>query len=308
MLYTDKRVNQPASTGSLADRRKARQGQPSSLLGKSARQRVRSRRASHGDTVRRPEKEANGQGRRIRPTSKPEEDASHRGAARLPGQPPSPSPPCLPGKLVRQRVRAAMRLLVYFSLKGSDTNTDMCFNEMVNEQKAKEILVGDAVQKVSSQDIPIQNGRTIDTALAWITKNPIGIVQTVIGAVEVSKGGIDNSFGHTRYKNKVFVLPAIRSILEHGAYIGHAPDLRKLKKENYYFATPIEIDGERKIVFIRTVENIGNPNTFYVHEVFTEEEIKKSEAMRPAAISKKSLHGKASDLYRSILYGALSVK
>jgi hypothetical protein len=169
-------------------------------------------------------------------------------------------------------------------------------------------LAGKPIISVSSLDMPIQNGKLIDTALAWIEKNPIGIVSTEIGDVEVTKSGIKNSFGHTNYKNKVTVLPAIKPILEHGVYIGNAPDWNGKKIQNYYFAAPVNLDGKRKIVFIRIRENEGRPKLFYVHEVFTDEEIKKSEAMQTVEISKKPTNGNASDLYRSILNSILSVK
>jgi hypothetical protein len=187
-------------------------------------------------------------------------------------------------------------------------------NEILTKQLK---LAGEPLMSVSSFDIPIQNGKPIDTALAWIEKNPIGIVATEIGNVEVTKGGIKNSFGHTNYKNKVTVLPAIKPILERGVYIGNAPDWNGNQIQNYYFAAPIKLDKKRKIVFIRIREKGGYPKLLYVHEVFTEDEIKKAENLNSTlqkigdwmqTVDPTQGRINASDLYRSILNNILSVK
>ena len=49
---------------------------------------------------------------------------------------------------------------------------------------------------------------------------------------------------------------------------------------NYYFAGKVKIGDNDKIVFVRTRKNAGRANRFYVHEVFTEEEIIKLGANR----------------------------
>ena len=46
---------------------------------------------------------------------------------------------------------------------------------------------------------------------------------------------------------------------------------------NYYFAAKIKIDDNWKKLFVRPREKSGHKNKFYVHEIYTEDEIKKSE-------------------------------
>jgi len=43
---------------------------------------------------------------------------------------------------------------------------------------------------------------------------------------------------------------------------------------NFYFTAKVRIGGEDKIVFVRTRMPKESDNRFYVHEVFTEDEIK----------------------------------
>ncbi|MDR0731047.1 MAG: hypothetical protein LBF63_05205, partial [Treponema sp.] len=143
------------------------------------------------------------------------------------------------------------------------------------EGKSRAVLEGKPVASVSSKDIPVIDGKPIDTAKKWIEEHPIGTVETVIGNVEVDPHGIHNSMSHTHYANKVFVLSAIKPILEDGAFLSELDDFNPdTGIKNYYFAAPVNLDNERKIVFIRVRETPGNNKRFYVHEVFTEDEVR----------------------------------
>ncbi|GMO57424.1 MAG: hypothetical protein Ta2G_17100 [Termitinemataceae bacterium] len=179
----------------------------------------------------------------------------------------------------------------------------------------KYILEGSVVASVHSADIPILDGKIINTALDWIRKHPIRTVKTRIGNVTVTNDGIKADFGHTRYPSKLYVLPAIKSILENGAYLNSMSDFYGKNINNHYFAAPVELDGERKLVFLRIREK-EKGKSFYVHEVFIEEEVKKSETLdfilsksgdRMQTVDPQQDKIKASDLYRSILNDALSV-
>jgi hypothetical protein len=185
----------------------------------------------------------------------------------------------------------------------------------------KEFLEGDPIEAVSSKDIPIQDGKIISTALNWIKENPIGSVKTLIGDVGVDEDSINTSMEHTHYKNKVLVLPVIKPILERGVFLGELDDFYGLPERNFYFAAPIGVDGDKKIVFIRVKQKREGNKKFYVHEVFTEDEIKNAApleqeiAKRKARVSNMQPDAlafrpdrKQSDLYRSILNDVLSVK
>jgi hypothetical protein len=183
----------------------------------------------------------------------------------------------------------------------------------------KEFLEGEPIADVKA--FPIIKGKPIDTADDWIAKNPIGTVLTKIGEVVVEPDDIHVSMNHTKYANKVFMLPAIKPVLENGAYLGMLDDFYGLPEENHYFAAPIALDGDRKIVFVRVKQKSGGDKRLHIHEVFTEDEIKNA-APLDAEIKKRfpvvpnmqtALTGnhkdrKQSDLYRSIINDWLSVK
>jgi hypothetical protein len=179
----------------------------------------------------------------------------------------------------------------------------------------KEFLEGNPIATVLSKDIPIQDGEIITTAINLIKENPIGTIKTSIGDVQITNDSIRTSFNHTRYPNKLAVLPKLQAILEGGIYLRNLPDIDGGNTVNHYFAAPVKIDGNPKYVFIRVKEK-SSGKSFYVHEVFAEEEIKKSDALnstlsklgdRMQTVGPKQDRIKFSDLYRSILNDVLSV-
>jgi hypothetical protein len=202
------------------------------------------------------------------------------------------------------------------------------------EGRSRSIITGKPIAFVSEKDIPIINGEPITTAREWIKENPIGNVETVIGDVEVAPKGIDDSFWHTHYKNKVFVLPAIKAILQEGAFLSELDDFNPENNiRNYYFAAPVALDGERKIVFIRVQQIEEGSKKFYVHEVFTEDEVRAAAPLQEEIDKRKTgsgpntdsfpvnkpgsgtyaasfpgvKAGNQSDLYRSIINNVLTV-
>jgi hypothetical protein len=79
----------------------------------------------------------------------------------------------------------------------------------------KAILEGDAVAAVFAKDIPIKNGRIIDTALEWIESHPQGTAKTVLGDIVVNRRGIRNSLNHKPLNpEKLYTLPAIKRFLK----------------------------------------------------------------------------------------------
>ena len=176
---------------------------------------------------------------------------------------------------------------------------------------AKAVLSGPPLAILESKNIPIQNGRIRDSALAWIKNNPIGLVDTSIGKVQISNNSIKDSFSesHLIYPNKLYVLPALKEVLQKGAYLGKLDDFRGEPTINHYFAAPVELDGTRKIVFVRVKnKNSRNAHLFYVHQVYVEDEIKKSGSLQTAAACVKRHIGSFPDLYKSIINDALTVK
>jgi hypothetical protein len=177
---------------------------------------------------------------------------------------------------------------------------------MMDTQEVKKILEGSEIAAVRSQDIPIKDKKIIATALEWIDAHPQGTAKTVIGDIEITRRGIHDDFSHVAFPDKLAVLPAIKTVLEKGAYLGFGADLDGKNINNYYFAAPVKIDDNRKIVFVRARKRAAGANRFYVHDVYTEEDIKKSGGNKTTATRKPK--GTPPDLYLSILNKAISVK
>lgn len=146
------------------------------------------------------------------------------------------------------------------------------------------------------------NMTAIDAAKKWIREHITKPVQTVIGKVEIPENSASESLSHTMYQNKLDAFQAIEAVLRDGVYIGSKGNFDGETNTNYYFAGNVSFEGEEKIVFVRTKHARGGENTFYVHEVFTEEEIKKSEGLQTTAVQTTSAkRGSPSDFYRSLI-------
>ncbi|AEC02380.1 hypothetical protein [Parasphaerochaeta coccoides] len=153
------------------------------------------------------------------------------------------------------------------------------FKEWFGDWEASALMEGKPIASVSSHDIHIGDRRIIDAAKKWIQENPVGNAETVIGTVIIDETGVQNSMSHKPlYPNKVFVLPVIKRVLEQGAYLGKIPHINQEHFTSHFFIAPVELDGERKYVFIRVREKEGDANYFYVHNVYVDEDIKRLEA------------------------------
>ena len=173
----------------------------------------------------------------------------------------------------------------------------------------KVILTGSPVAFALSSDIPIINGNIITTAILWIENNPQKPAKTVIGEIEITRRGIRDDFSHVAFPEKLAVLPVVRNVLEQGAYLGEKQDFRGINIQNYYFAALVVIDGNRKIVFVRVRKKGIGKLRFYIHDIYTLNEIKKSGASKTTGTAQNVQNkGKAPDLYKSILYEVLYIK
>ncbi|MDR1469792.1 MAG: hypothetical protein LBT00_10920 [Spirochaetaceae bacterium] len=178
-----------------------------------------------------------------------------------------------------------------------------------NRETAQKILDRKPLATVDSDIIPVKGGKIIDTAVEWIEANPQTPAQTIIGTVEIDAIGIRHDFGRTRYSNKLATLPAVKTVLENGAYLEKLPDLAGTTATNHYFAAPVAIDGTDTYLFVRVKEK--DTKFFYAHEVFSPEEIEKAKPL-DTVLSEirhqmQTVHRnkqdsiKWSDLYRSII-------
>lgn len=83
------------------------------------------------------------------------------------------------------------------------------------------------------------------------------------------------------------------------AFIGEEKDFNGADIDNGYFCYPIMYQGEKQVVFCRARRDV-NSNKIYVHEVWTEDEIKGIPLQTAAKFSNSKPHG-GNPLYTSIL-------
>ena len=145
-----------------------------------------------------------------------------------------------------------------------------------NEEKSNSILNGEPVHEINTKELNIDVTNLKESGLEYIRNNPQGIAKTNIGDIEINESGVRASLSHTLYENKVYAIPAIKDVLEKGTYLGVLKDLDGKKQNNYYFAAPITIDGKKQTLFIRVKHVAGRNKLFYIHDVFTDEEIKEA--------------------------------
>lgn len=133
--------------------------------------------------------------------------------------------------------------------------------------------------------------------------------KTKIGNVEISKKGMKDSLSHGFSADKIDAIPAIKDVLEKGEYLGYEHDITGKPINNHYFAGRVHFPSGDKIVFCRVHENKGDEiNRFYVHEVFTEDDLKiKKDSLQDRATPMVGKHG-GIPLIQSILQNVLSVK
>ena len=154
------------------------------------------------------------------------------------------------------------------------------------------------------------DGKFGNAAKEWLEQNPLGNASTEIGEVVINKAAVDKDLHHGAKENlytKLQTLPAIKDVLEKGTYLGYEGNRTSNDKiDNHYFAGKIRYGDKEKIIFCRVKNAAGDKNRFYVHEVFTEDEIKKEASNTVADVDPSLLTG--TPLYKFILQDVLNVK
>ena len=151
--------------------------------------------------------------------------------------------------------------------------------------------------------------RIIAAAQRWVRENIKSPVKTVIGDVTVDENTIQNSMSHGFGRDKVDSIPAIKDVLEKGSYLGEEKDFNGATVNNHYFAGKVDFYGDVKIVFCRVRNSTRGDKTkrFYVHEVFTDNEIKKGLPFKTGSAVNDSRSDGGRPLYLNILQKFLSV-
>lgn len=194
---------------------------------------------------------------------------------------------------------------------GNSQNAKKLFSDLEDSEKIQKAnqIKNNVVASVKPDSVPYDENKSV-AALAkeWVENNPQGDANTVIGDVIINEKSAVHDLHHGAKEDsylKLQTLPAIKDILEKGTYLGYEKDYDGKPIDNHYFAGKIKYGDEEKIVFCRVRENAGDVNRFYVHEVFTEDELKKEAATRTSNPSSLRLTGKP--LYQYILQDVLNV-
>lgn len=197
------------------------------------------------------------------------------------------------------------------SLKITDNGTVYNFNiNKTNFEENKKKLRKRVITNVSSNTF---SGVTAKDATIkaqnWITQNIREPIKTEIGNVEIDKNTIKNSLNHKRYPNKYDTIVALKPLLQNGVYLGNMGDLDGEKDlNNHYFAGRVKIDGKEKYLFCRVKESIGQGRKrFYVHSVFSEDDIKNKEPPSKAGVDINQL-SRGDSLYVMLLQNYLNCK
>ena len=153
--------------------------------------------------------------------------------------------------------------------------------------------------ELKSEDVAQTSKDFARSAINWIENNPQENAKTVIGEVAITRRSVKDDFSHSKYADKLATLPAVKTILENGVYLGNKNDKDGKPITNYYFAGTVKLDGNEKVVFIRVKKAKNSSARFYVHEVFTTEKRKKVNAFKTTA-SDKPIEG-APTFYENII-------
>lgn len=202
----------------------------------------------------------------------------------------------------------------YVKRKSNDIETKknnrFVFSSMTDKEREekKDIIQKRIVCNIQNDFVPYKNDGAFDKAAKeWLKINPQGNAYTDIGEVIINDKSVVRDMHHGDLQDKYLklqTLPAVRDILERGVYLGYEKDMNGKPIDNHYFAGKIKYGSEEKIIFCRVRENSGSESRFYVHEVFTEDEIKKANHV-PTNGSLPQLIGKP--LYKYILQDVLNV-
>lgn len=197
------------------------------------------------------------------------------------------------------------------AMKGNQ-NARKPFSDMSAEEKAQKAqqIRNNVVASVKADSVFYNgDGRFAKAAKEWVKNNPQGNAHSVIGEIMITPNSADSDLRHGDKQDlymKLQTLPAVKDILENGTYLGYERDFNGKNISNHYFAGKIKYGNDEKIVFCRVRETDGLKGRFYVHEVFTEDEVKK-EALQVPEIDAGLPQLTGKPLYKYILQDVLDV-
>ena len=164
----------------------------------------------------------------------------------------------------------------------------------------KQKYLNTAPINVTEKKITKSGGVTArDAAFAWADAYLPVQVSTRFGEVEINRTSVKDSLGHGFSQKKLDAITSLPEGMKVAAFIGEAKDFNGADIDNGYFCYPIMYQGEKQVVFCRARRDV-NSNKIYVHEVWTEDEIRSIPLQTAAKFSNSKPHG-GNTLYKSIL-------
>ncbi len=169
----------------------------------------------------------------------------------------------------------------------------------------------EVICEVKRDLIQARDGKKVrQIAYEWVEENIKQPVKTQIGYVLFNGNTVQDSLAHGYGPDKLDAIPAIKDILGRGMYLGCEKDYSGATIINHYFAGKISFEGtEEKIVFCRLREAEGDRagKRFYVHEIFTEDEISKGLPSQTGTAVNNSKKTGGKPLYINILHNFFTV-
>ena len=164
----------------------------------------------------------------------------------------------------------------------------------------KQKYLNTAPINVTDKKITKSRGITArDAAMAWADVHLPVQVSTRFGVVEINRTSVKDSLGHGFSQKKLDAITSLPEGMKVAAFIGETKDFNGADIDNGYFCYPIMYQGEKQVVFCRARRDV-NSNKIYVHEVWTEDEIRGIPLQTAAKFSNSKPHG-GNTLYKSIL-------
>ena len=173
------------------------------------------------------------------------------------------------------------------------------FGDWEAEAEKQKYLHTDPIEVAEKQIVKSEGVTAMEAAFQWAEQHLPVQVSTRFGTVEINRASIKDSLGHRFSQKKLDAITSLPDGMKVAAFIGEAQDFGGADLYNGYFCYPMMYQGERQVVFCRVRRDM-NSNKLYVHEVFTEDEIKDNSFQTVAQSLNSKPHG-GNVLYKSIL-------
>ena len=173
------------------------------------------------------------------------------------------------------------------------------FGDWEAEAEKQKYLHTDPIEVAEKKIMKSEGVTAMRAALQWAEQHLPVQVMTRFGEVEINRASIKDSLGHGYSQKKLDAITSLPEGMMVAAFIGETKDFDGADIDNGYFCYPMMYQGENQVVFCRVRRDM-NSNKLYVHEVFTEDEIKDIPLQAAAKFLNSKPHG-GNALYKSIL-------